>query len=186
MGENLYKNNTHSQVSQGMQSESPSAQWVDQPHPSGGFIGFSIFFPVLLFLILGTTLIRTYFVATPASLIVEGVIFALLLIGFVVIFGLILRMGYKIKYMLDEYTLHLYSGQRVAFSIPLYQITQAQKSAYNRRVLGWGIGTAGLCNRFRNGVCLTVTKGHSSYQLYISPTNPDDFLAQFNERKHLR
>jgi hypothetical protein len=185
MGENLYKNNPRSQASQQMQSQTSSSQWVDQPRPSGGFICFSIFFPVLLFLILGTTLIRTYFVATPASLIVEGVIFALLLIGFVVIFGLLLRMSYKIKYVLDEHTLHLYSGQKIAFSIPFYQITQAQKSAYNRRLLGWGIGTAGLCNRFRNGVCLTVTKGRSSYKLYISPTNPDDFLEHFNEHKQL-
>ena len=185
MSENMRRGRYFPQSSQSAQSQLASSQWIDQPRPSGGYICFFLFFPVLLLLILGITLIRTYFIAEVASFIVEGVIFALLFIGFVVIFGLLLRTGYKIKYVLDEYTLHLYSGQKVAFSIPLHQISQVRKSAYNRRLIGWGIGNAGLCNRFRNGVCLTVTKGHSSYLLYISPSNPDDFLEHFNERKHL-
>ncbi|MBA2391883.1 MAG: hypothetical protein H0V70_03975 [Ktedonobacteraceae bacterium] len=72
-----------------------------------------------------------------------------------------------------------------AFSteVPLHQISKARKGVYNRRLIGWGIGTAGLCNRFSNGVCLTVTKEGGSYQLYLSPSNSDDFLARVNERK---
>ena len=122
----------------------------------------------------------TYFVARASSIGVEGIIFAFLFVGFAAIFGLLLRAGYRIKYMLDEYTLHLYAGQRVAFSIPLHQISQVRKTTYNRRLIGWGIGNAGLCNRFSNGVCLKVTKGQSSYDLYITPTNPDEFLTRLN------
>ena len=183
MDENIQRREYSSQSSHIAQMTSASSQWIDQPRPSGGYICFCLFFPLLLLLILGTTLIRTYFVIEAPSIIAEGVTFALLFVGFVVIFGLILRMGYTIKYVLDGHTLHLYAGKRVAFSIPLYQISQMRKTTYNRRLMGWGIGNAGLCNRFRNGICLTVTKGRRSYELYISPSDPDDFLTHLNNLK---
>jgi hypothetical protein len=113
------------------------------------------------------------------------VIFAFLFIAFVVIFGLILRTGYRIKYVLDERILQLNVGSKTAFSVPLYQISKARKGVYNRRLIGWGIGTAGLCNRFSNSVCLTVTKGRGSYQLYLSPSDPDAFLARLNEHRQI-
>jgi|GEM_PF-2296163 len=156
---------------------------TDHPKPSGGYVCFFLLFPLIILFVLTVTLVSLYITSgNPKALIGAGIPFAFLFLGCCVIFGLFLRTGYGIKYVLDARTLYLYSGKKLAFSIPLSQIAHQEKVAYIRRLLGWGTNNAGLCNRFSNGICLTI-QGSRKYFLYISPSDSDKFLERLSTIK---
>ncbi len=156
---------------------------IDFPKPSGGYICFFLLFPIGLLLLLVAALALIYTTSgSSKALVGAGIPFALLFLGCSVIFGVLLRTGYRIKYALDTRVLQLYSGKKLAFSIPLAQVVHQQKVEHISRLLGWGTNNAGLCNRFSNGICLTI-QGSRKYLLYISPSDPDKFLEQLSIAK---
>ncbi|QBD80865.1 hypothetical protein EPA93_34815 [Ktedonosporobacter rubrisoli] len=156
---------------------------VDRPRPSAGFIRFMLLIPLGIACVFGFCLAITLLASGSAlALMIEGITFALLFCGICVLFGILLLSGYRIKYVLDEQALHLYMGSRRTSSIPLSQIIDGQKTPFIARLLGRGSTDVGLCNRFRNGLIFHVQSSWG-YRLYLSPSDPDMFLAQLRRRQ---
>ncbi len=154
---------------------------IDQPRPSRGYVIFFLCCICAIPLFLGSLLAIGYAAeGIAAPMIVASITFALLSIICTFIFAGALHTGYHIRYELNKDALNLYVGKRKTSSIKLNQIINVEKSAFNSRLIGWGIGNAGLCNRFHNGLCLTV-RGITTYHLYISPGDTDTFLAHLKD-----
>lgn len=147
----------------------------DRPRPSAGFICSFLCFPFgILGLMFGLTYLLTG--GSIRTIQIASATYMIVFVVFAVFFGILLLMSSRIKYTLDGQALRMYTIGR-SFTVPLNQIVHGEKSRWNRRLMGWGPATAGLCNRWGNGLCLTVSGGRQ-YFLYLTPSDPDAFLAQ--------
>lgn len=150
---------------------------VDRPRPSAGFVCSFLAFPLvilgLLFGMLGITYLLTGG-STRAIPAVSAIFIIVFVIGLTIFIGLLL-IGFSMKYILDEQALRLSTAVR-SLTIPLNSIVYGEKTSWNRRLMGWGPFTVGICNRWTNGLCLTVNEGRQ-YFVYLTPSDPDAFLA---------
>lgn len=146
--------------------------FIDKPIPGTGYVFFMallmaacIFMPFIL---------RHFFrfrLPLHIALIVS-------LWGAASIFGIIIHALYNTHYTLTERTLHLECGTLIEEEIPLADIRNVQTVAYIPQSLGWTLKWKGFCNRFYNGVRFNV----SNRTIFISPTDPEEFMKLLMER----
>lgn len=153
---------------------------IDCPRPSAGVICSFLAFP---FVILGIMFGSTYLLTGGSVRVIQSVSMTYMIVFGIVlaVFGFLLLMICRIKYTLDGQALRLFTIVK-SYTVPLNHIVYGEKSRWNRRLMGWGPMNAGLCNRWSNGLCLTVSGGRR-YFLYLTPSDPDAFLAHLTAFK---
>jgi hypothetical protein len=144
----------------------------DKPAPGGGY---------LLFLhgVLGGSLLLDIAVtwhiggSEPVALFAVG--------HSVVIVGLfywgLLHAAYNTRYAINGDKLDIRCGIFKS-SLRLSTVRDVEKVRTMSRTIGWGFGTRGFCNRFRNGVALIARQE----KVFLSPSNPDIFMEQIRSR----
>jgi len=146
----------------------PQEDVTDKPTPGFGYVVFILCLLGGIFAWLSYRAYNAYLVdrqlgytlALPALLTGAGLI-------------LILHAAFFTTYRIDSEKLALKSGL-FRGSLPLVRIKEISRKRFNWRVLGWGIGRRGFCNRFTDGVKLITDKE----SIYVSPTNPQLFMSQ--------
>jgi hypothetical protein len=140
----------------------------DKPPPGRGYL--------LLIHLLNTipliTIVSVLLFATERNAIVWFTLgHGLLIMG--LIYWMLLHAAYNTSYKLDGIKLEARSGifKTVLRASQIGEVTRVKNIS---RVLGWGIGSRGFCNRFRDGVLLNTGKE----KIFISPSHPDLFIEQ--------
>jgi uncharacterized integral membrane protein len=146
---------------------------VDTPAPGAGYVllyvGLIVFLVALpIFLkrfrkIRGWTAIGAFVICFAAA-------------GAFLVF---LQAGYATRYTMDNVTLTLRSGLFLREQVKINDIKEMRIVPTNWQALGWALTRMGYCNRFNNALKLVTARG----LLYLSPTNPDQFIEEIKSRQ---
>ena len=148
--------------------------YTDKPQPTKGYITFWILFVLSAFLVLGLLVLIGYFNGANTSSVIIEIIGLALPFMFVCIFTIVaLYAAYHTEYVIQENVIEIKIANLVKQNIYRSDIRTVQKVQWTLRVLGFGIHNLGACNRFKD-VLIILTDRQS---VYISPSNPDAFLA---------
>lgn len=133
--------------------------YVDRPSPRGGYLFMivALMAPVVALMLL---------MPSPWPIKALMAIPVLLLLA-------ILHAAYATRYTVGNGSLELRCGWVMPRKrIPLNEIAGPKRVGFNQRLLGWGIGARGYCNRFGNGVLFQ----YKGIDYYCSPSDPDRFI----------
>ena len=172
-------NSSQGQEYYGQQStqQGASSVFIDQPGPSWGMVAFFAITFLLLIVVFALIPFFSYHNGVMgAQFIVEIVIFVSLIIATISILGITFFACFNIKYIVNDQGIEMRAGRFPPFTLAFHEIGEVKKVPYTTRLLGFGLSSAGVCNRFRNVVLIRAK--HRS--IYLSPSNPDQFIEQLN------
>ena len=156
--------------------------YVDKPRPGKGYVIFILAcLLTLLLLIVGTFVLSYIRGAHSTSLIGPGIIMA---VAYAIGGGtllLVLHAAYHTEYRLIDNQLEMKAGNLGYRKIALSQIVEIRKLSSLRRIPP-GLHKSGASNRLSNLVVLRTRFD----KIYLSPSDPDQFITLLTEKQALR
>lgn len=96
-----------------------------------------------------------------------------------IVFGIIIHASFNTTYSIEDGSLELKNGILLKGEYEIDDIESVDKTAFNFQTFGSAFNLRGHCNRFTGGV--KVSTGNRV--IYISPADPDAFIAELRKRK---
>ncbi len=145
--------------------------YVDSPQPSNSFVFTTLGLLACMLVINLGVIVSFHF---PAAV---GVIVTAMFSVVYVYALLVLHAGYHTRYTVAEQAVDLRAGMLVHRRIPLQRMRRVDKTLSLDRVIGWGFGEEGYCNRYTDGVRILIDEK----AIYCSPGDVDAFLRAVQE-----
>lgn len=145
---------------------------IDKPSPSMTYVLFNIIFLILFLL---GPFILNHFIKFRLPLLICLI---MILWGTAGVMGLVVHAAHNTEYSMDETTLTLQCGYMMDEKIALDKIHDIRPVMINFQTMGWSTRWRGFCNRFGNGLKISV----NGIRYYISPENPQHFLNELRTK----
>lgn len=153
----------------------------DKPAPSHALIGLyvGLMLTVLGVIIRSTVMItKEHELSSMLRVALMGLIIWLICLGVCALLAWLARSAYHVEYIVSEGSVELRYGRIFHETIQVRSIISIRRVWLIPRVLGWGFGGRGCCNRMTCGLLLKTTMG----RVYISPADIERFCAELGIR----